>query len=273
MHTRRVREDGERARLNWLLVHSADYQETVVVRAILRSIMVVVLGSVMSTAFAEVVNVGGVIWDTDYELNFTSTPGNAAQSFSTSQVNGLTALSGYGRIDFLNFNSVYGFCPTCELTFVFGGYVSNSPGFDLANRGMLAFGGGWLNVYVDAQPNFWIEDGETAADGLLWLSLTGAELSNTSLTLSRVEGGTDSSGLLRVAGGLAAEYFDTNTFPDGADFKLQAGFTAASNSTRGGVYFGPNGNVPSAVPEPSTVGLLLAGLAGLCFTRDLRRAG
>lgn len=226
-----------------------------------------VLASAMSPAMAEVVNVGGVVWDTDYAFDFTSTSGNIAQTFTPGE-EGRTVLSGYGRIDFINFESQGSFCPGCELTFVYGGYTS-APDFDPTNPGIASFTGGWVNVYVDTNQNFSINNGATAEEGELWLSLTGFDFDGGTLSVTQNPQGANGKGLLEVAGGLAASYFDTNTLAGGADVEFQTSFTVGSGFTRGSGNFGGD---TAAVPEPATLGLLGLGLIGSAFAGRRRKS-
>jgi hypothetical protein len=226
-----------------------------------------VLVGAMSPAMAEVVNVGGVTWDTDYAFDFTSTSGNIAQNFTAGE-DGRTILGGYGRIDFVNFQSQSSFCPGCELTFVYGGYTSG-PDFDPTSPSDAVFTGGWVNVYVDSGNNFNIDDGATAAEGELWLSLTGFDFAGGTLSVTQNAQGATGKGLLDVAGGLAASYFDTNTLAGGADVEFQTSFTVGSGFTRGSGNFGGD---TAAVPEPATLGLLGLGLIGSAFAGRRRKS-
>lgn len=232
------------------------------------TISAAILAGAVSPAMAEVVNVGGVTWDTDYAFDFISTSGNVAQSFSTDQSTGVTTLSGYGRIDFLNYQDRSEFCPGCELTFEYGGYMSE-PGFDPTNPGIATFSEGWVNVYVDDNTNFDIDNGSTAGEGELWLALTGFTFDGGTLSVTQNAQGANGKGLLAVEGGLAASYFDTNTLPGGADVEFQTSFTVGSGFTRGSGNFGSD---TAAVPEPATLGLLGLGLIGSAFAGRRRKA-
>lgn len=231
------------------------------------TISAAVLAGAMSPAMAEVVTVGGVTWDTDYNFDFIATSGNVTQSFSTDQGTGVTTLSGHGRIDFLNYQDRDSFCSACELTFVYGGYTSE-PAFDPTNPGVSMFTEGWVNVYVDGNPNFDIDNGSTAGEGELWLALTGFEFEGDTLSVTQNEQGANGKGLLEVQGGLAASYFDTNTLPGGADVEFQTSFTVGSGFTRGSGNFGSD---TASVPEPATLGLLGLGLLGSAFAGRRRK--
>jgi hypothetical protein len=99
------------------------------------------------------------------------------------------------------------------------------------------FSGGYLNFYVDDTPDYELTldaDGglSTATDGVLWLSLAAVDyyeftygavgslfgtLTAGSISSPDADERGSGNGYLEVVGGLAADYFDTDTFEDNLD--------------------------------------------------------
>lgn len=270
---------------------------------------VVILGA--AAAEAGDIAVGGVVWDPDAPNDFTgkydfaqwftvapgvadtnnAVPSLAATLDPSTLVPGTSSatLQGIGEFNLINAkgtnttgvdNGPSSFCPTCELTFVFGGFDLKEPtpgGSDL-------FTNGWLRAYVDDTEDFLPIDGLTdpaaAADGALWLE---ARATNTAFT------GLLESGLLQIdfdiVGGLAAPFFlENNAFirwgvgiGDDAFSSTNAIF---QNSDLDGnsvneFYAFSNGTVLSsteAIPVPAPLTLLGLGLVGLGYISSRRRS-
>lgn len=268
-----------------------------------KALTVVAMAGVFGgVAQASMINVGGVVWDPDSvqtgttlpDFNaqvtfnqFFTTAGNAVSSTTNAAPNYANAISpvnvplgsvlqGAGEVFSMNGNvlnptSVTGgdatsFCPGCELTFVFGGYLTQA-GNTLSN--------GWLNLYVDHTPDFNAASrnpgaGANAADGTLWLSLNVS--SNSFSNQNDYLSGTLVQ-YFDVIGGLAKNNFDTNGLPVpliNAFSDLLSSAAATFQPTPGvisSIGTGAGTIVGNSIPEPSTIFLFGLALLGLGLAR------
>lgn len=259
--------------------------EGIIMKALKKVILGTALVVTSATASAADLNVGGVIWDPDWVNGFGNEMDFIAQSKFTQwysetsdargslgSVNGAVTigsvlgtidaddndqgasgffLSGGGQIDRIN-DPTKDFCPSCELTFAFGGI-----GIDLDGSFILT-ADSWLQVFVDDAINYDTSfdsaaDAPTVVDGLVWLdaTFTSAELRQND---------TLDNGLLTsqatINGGLAADRFDPN------QIKITGNATYDNLNFR--YSSGANGQVfGNTVSEPSTIAMFSIALLGL----------
>ena len=231
----------------------------------------------LAASGAHAFTVAGVTWDENSLFDFAA----QANQFGTVALNAGDQLQGYGQFTALNANS--GFCAGCELTYVFSGYTLNAS-IPAAPNTPFFLSGGSVQVYVDTTPDFNAVNPASAADGLLWLDLVGADpqalgytlLGTTTIFNSRGIAGFG-AGYMDVVGGLAQNFLDTDGQPGGTDFLFTTSFQPLRKAiVQNGVAYSHFGTSEisgvSAVPEAETYAMMLAGLSLVGFAVRRRAA-
>lgn len=242
--------------------------------------------ALLATSFtALAVNIGGL----DVPVGATFAVG---QVYENVVKNVGDTLAGYGKVESLDSTAIGDLCAGCELTYQFGGYVVTS-----ISSTELKFTGGWVNFYLGfgAAKDFTTRNaGGSAGDiieatnGTLFLSLMGHDidaLGNTFVGSGANIGttfptgfGTGLADVNTSTAGIANAYFDTNTVAAAfgspqADFEIGSSFSGLNKlyksecpggaaCVRGSADF--TGNV-TAIPEPGSYALMLAGLGAIAF--------
>ncbi|KXI29810.1 hypothetical protein [Paraglaciecola hydrolytica] len=236
--------------------------------------------STLNYAHASMVNVGGVSWDPDALSDWSGVVGLVHQDINSST----GEISGFGRINSMNNTGSAIFCPSCELTFQFGGFMPLGSTLLPSAGTVIDYSGGYLNVFVDFTPETDDFDftkltafntGDEGGANALWLSTVGHAFSGLTTftgTAVNTSGSLNLSGLgyLDVVGGLAAANLNTNTILTNnglADIKFVTSFAidvTPTSANGSGNYQGDS----VAVTAPANLLLFLLGGFGLsCLSR------
>ncbi len=216
------------------------------------------------SAQASEINVGGVVWDPESMIDFTS-HGSITESFAGVEGD---IVSGHGMFSTINSGlpNFATFCPGCELTFTLSMELKT-----IVSLTEFAFKDLTIDIYVDDSLDYqtalgtFTESAAEASNGDLWLSLFGSSLVSTGTNLGTASATGTGSSLLDVMGGLAMSNFDTDSKLGGADFVLASTFLPSLSHP--GFLAGTFILAGDSIPEPSTIALLGLGLLGFAGAR------
>lgn len=267
-------------------------------------------------------NVGGVVWDPDHPTDFDAdiaftqwftstdvmrdgTP-NFSDVIDPESATPGSFLTGTGEVDLMNSKGInqasptggrpISFCPSCELTFAFGGIELDSidqstsddqstsePTFDVTDA--------WLDIYVDGNlgssadsyNNSYVtitdanegdggqDEVDEATDGTKWLELG---YDAFSFTEGNIVGGLTEA-FFSTEGGIAEGNFDTNFYMGPPTHDLESSQDAYFAGGGNDQYANGTGDLTGdsiSIPEPGTLALLGLGLGLAGLGASVRRS-
>ena len=236
---------------------------------IIKTLTAAALLTASSASFAGIVNVDGVIWNTDQAfalpslVDFESHGGiieTALTSFTAGQV-----ITGSGQMDRINsaIGNAASFCPGCELTYTFSMTLVSATLTDFTFSGLVTTW--YVDHASDAGFSAYNGTSASASNGNIFLTMVGnGNLIGTGTNIGTGSDTGTGSALLDVTGGLAKKYFDTNTKLNGSDIVFSSSFQPISGTNLLSGTIDYSGNTVS-VPEPASLALLGLGLTALGF--------